>query len=91
MTETAITPTRLGYELVDADNHYYEPYDAFTRYIDPAFADRAINVQVDGKGRGKLYFGDRQFRYMRVIQTDYIGATTHSGSRRRSKGGIGFR
>jgi hypothetical protein len=49
MTETAITPTRLGYELVDADNHYYEPYDAFTRYIDPAFADRAINVQVDGK------------------------------------------
>ena len=47
---------------------------AFTRYIDPAFADRSINVRVDAKGRGKLYFGDRQFRYMRVIQTDYIGA-----------------
>src|SRR5580700_1082736 len=64
----------LGYQLVDADNHYYEPYDAFTRFIDPEFADRVINVRVDEKGRGKLYFGDRQFRYMRVTQTDYIGA-----------------
>ncbi len=74
MTETTISTTRLGYDLVDADNHYSEPYDCFTRYIDPAFADRSINVKVDAKGRGKLYFGDRQFRYMRVIQTDYIGA-----------------
>lgn len=64
----------LGYRLIDADHHYYEPYDAFTRFIDPAFADRAINVRVDEKGRGKLYFGDRQFRFMRVTQTDYIGA-----------------
>ena len=74
MAQAAGNPTRLGYELVDADNHYYEPYDCFTRYLDPAFADRAVNVRVDAKGRGKLYFGDRQFRYMRVIQTDYIGA-----------------
>jgi predicted TIM-barrel fold metal-dependent hydrolase len=74
MTQTAVKPTRLGYDLVDADNHYYEPYDCFSRYIEPAFADRSINVRVDGKGRGKLYFGDRQFRFMRVIQTDYIGA-----------------
>lgn len=64
----------LGYRLVDADHHYYEPYDAFTRFIEPQFADRAINVRVDEKGRGKLYFGNRQFRFMRVTQTDYIGA-----------------
>jgi predicted TIM-barrel fold metal-dependent hydrolase len=64
----------LGYKLVDADHHYYEPYDCFTRFIEPEFADRVINVRVDDKGRGKLFFGDRQFRYMRVIQTDYIGA-----------------
>ena len=66
--------TRLDYRLVDADHHYYEPYDAFTRFIEPEFADRAINVRVDEKGRGKLYFGDRQFQFMRVTQTDYIGA-----------------
>jgi predicted TIM-barrel fold metal-dependent hydrolase len=63
-----------GFRLIDADHHYYEPYDCFSRFIEPKFADRVINVQVDAKGRGKLYFGDRQFRFMRVIQTDYIGA-----------------
>ena len=74
MTQITGNPTRLGYELVDADNHYYEPYDAFTRYLDPAFADRVDQRAGGRQGPGKLYFGDRQFRYMRVIQTDYIGA-----------------
>jgi predicted TIM-barrel fold metal-dependent hydrolase len=73
-TETVVARPDLGYQLIDADHHYYEPYDCFSRFIDPSFADRVINVRVDQKGRGKLYFGDRQFRYMRVIQTDYIGA-----------------
>jgi predicted TIM-barrel fold metal-dependent hydrolase len=72
--ETTVNHEQLGYRLIDGDNHYYEPYDCFTRFIEPDFADRAINVRVDEKGRGKLYFGDRQFRFMRVIQTDYIGA-----------------
>src|SRR6266550_1194503 len=74
MTVTAQTQsTHLGYRLVDADNHYYEPYDCFTRYLDPEFANRAIHVKVDDKGRGKLFFGDQQFSFMRVIQTDYVG------------------
>jgi len=72
--QTGAGTTGLSYQLIDGDNHYYEPYDCFTRFIEPAFADRAINVRVDDKGRGKLYFGDRQFRFMRVIQTDYVGA-----------------
>jgi len=25
----------LGFTLIDADNHYYEPHDAFTRYMEP--------------------------------------------------------
>jgi predicted TIM-barrel fold metal-dependent hydrolase len=69
-----VQASRLDYRLIDADHHYYEPYDAFTRFIEPEFADRAVNVRLDEKGRGKLYFGDRQFRFMRVTQTDYIGA-----------------
>ncbi|CUU55016.1 amidohydrolase [Frankia sp. CcI49] len=72
--DAAQTRPDPGYQLIDADNHYYEPYDCFTRFIEPSFADRAINVRVDARGRGKLYFGERQFRFMRVIQTDYIGA-----------------
>ena len=27
---------------IDADNHYYEPLDAFTRYLEPAFRDRGV-------------------------------------------------
>ena len=28
----------------DADNHYYEPVDAFTRHLDPAWRARAVDV-----------------------------------------------
>ena len=45
MAMTAQTKTtHLGYRLVDADNHYYEPHDCFTRHLDPQFADRAIQT-----------------------------------------------
>ncbi|MCK9921529.1 amidohydrolase [Frankia sp. AgPm24] len=30
--------------LFDADNHYWEPSDAFTRYRDPAYADRGVQL-----------------------------------------------
>ena len=29
----------LDFEPIDADNHYYEPLDAFTRHLDPKFRD----------------------------------------------------
>jgi hypothetical protein len=38
--------------LFDADNHYWETSDAFTRYRNPRFADRGVVVkEVDGKTR----------------------------------------
>src|SRR4051794_2800393 len=40
----------LGYSVIDADNHYYEPRDAFTRYIDPKHRDLAIHVVTDDDG-----------------------------------------
>ena len=39
----------LDFEAVDLDNHYYEPLDAFTRHLDPAFAQRGVKVVQDGK------------------------------------------
>ncbi len=33
---------------VDADNHYYEPLDAFTRHLDPKFKQRGVRVVRDG-------------------------------------------
>lgn len=72
MPATEINPP-LGYGLVDADAHYYEPHDCFTRHLEPRFRDRAVNVVVS-EGLGRLHFGDRQLAYMRVIPTDYTGA-----------------
>ncbi len=44
--------------VFDADNHYWEPSDAFTRHRDPRFADRGVVLrQVDGKPG--YFFGER--------------------------------
>jgi predicted TIM-barrel fold metal-dependent hydrolase len=71
MTSTA----KLPYRAVDADGHYYEPHDAFTRHLEARFSNRAINVRVSEKdGLGRLYYGDKKMGMMRVTQTDYTGA-----------------
>ncbi len=49
----------LPFQLFDADNHYYEATDAFTRHIEPGFEKRCIQwAEVGGKTRllvgGKL-------------------------------------
>ncbi|MGQ0432007.1 MAG: amidohydrolase family protein [Microthrixaceae bacterium] len=42
----------LGFRPFDADQHYYEAEDAFTRYIDPAMAKRCMQwADVNGKRR----------------------------------------
>ncbi len=43
---------------VDADNHYYETLDSFTRHLDPAFAKRGVRVVVEGK-RTRVLIGGR--------------------------------
>jgi predicted TIM-barrel fold metal-dependent hydrolase len=44
----------LSYRTVDADNHYYETRDAFTRYIDPQFAERTLRVYTDSDGDDRI-------------------------------------
>jgi predicted TIM-barrel fold metal-dependent hydrolase len=39
----------LGFEPIDADNHYYESLDTFTRHLDPKFAQRGVQVVSQGK------------------------------------------
>jgi len=44
--------TKLDYLAFDADHHYYEAEDAFTRYIDPAYKHRAVQwAEINGKKR----------------------------------------
>ncbi|MGZ4707939.1 MAG: amidohydrolase family protein [Acidimicrobiales bacterium] len=45
-------PVDLGFELFDADNHYYEATDAFTRHLDPSMRKRTMQwAEIDGKTR----------------------------------------
>src|ERR1700691_3313873 len=42
----------VDYSLFDADNHYYEATDAYTRHISPTMAKRAMQwAEVDGRLR----------------------------------------
>lgn len=47
----------------DADNHYYEPLDAFTRHLEPAFRDRGVKSFRDGK-RTYLLIGGKLNRFI---------------------------
>jgi len=43
--------------IFDADNHYWETSDAFTRHRDPAFAERGVRlVDLDGSGKPRYVF-----------------------------------
>jgi len=52
--------------LFDADNHYYEPPDCFTRFIEPRFRDLAIRTVVED-GRESIRIGDRPFTFLENV------------------------
>jgi predicted TIM-barrel fold metal-dependent hydrolase len=52
-----VSDNPLGYDLIDADNHYYEAEDAFTRHGDED-VKRFVRWIQEGKRR-KLLFGER--------------------------------
>ena len=42
----------LDFQVFDADNHYYEPVDAFTRHLDPSMRKRTVQwAEIDGRQR----------------------------------------
>jgi predicted TIM-barrel fold metal-dependent hydrolase len=53
----------LDFRPFDADNHYYEPLDAFTRYQDPAMRRRGVQVLRDGK-RAYILVADKVNRFI---------------------------
>jgi predicted TIM-barrel fold metal-dependent hydrolase len=45
-----VTDLELGYRPFDADNHYYEAIDAFTRHLDPKLGPRIVQwCEIDGR------------------------------------------
>jgi predicted TIM-barrel fold metal-dependent hydrolase len=61
MSEKAEKPS---YPLFDADNHYYEPRDCFSRYIEPKHRAKAIRVEQDSHGRDEIWVGDKPFTFL---------------------------
>ena len=53
----------LAFQAFDADNHYYESQDAFTRHIDPAIGRRAMQWAKVG-GRECLLVGGKLNRFI---------------------------
>ncbi len=50
-------------QIVDADNHYYETLDAFTRHLPKEFRERGVRPVQDGK-RVKLLIGGKVNRFV---------------------------
>lgn len=63
----------LGFKPFDADQHYYEAVDAFTRHIDPTMTKRCMQwADVDGKRR--LLVGGRINKFIPNPTFDPIAA-----------------
>jgi len=59
----------VDYRLFDADNHYYEPEDAFLRHMSPLLANKAPRWVAMPDGGKRLLFADRINRYLGADQT----------------------
>jgi hypothetical protein len=64
----------MDYQLIDADGHYYEPDDCFSRHIESRYKDATVRVERSGDdGLGRVYVGDRR-TFMSVMPGDYASA-----------------
>ena len=70
---TLLVMAELGFRIVDADNHYYEPDDCFTRHMEQAHVDKAVNIRREGDGYGMVYIGDDRLKYFTATPSDVTG------------------
>ncbi len=63
--------SQVDYDIFDADNHYYEATDAFTRYLEPGFAKRTMQW-ADVEGRRRLMVAGRVNRFIPNPQFDPV-------------------
>ncbi|XVQ14791.1 amidohydrolase family protein [Spirillospora sp. CA-255316] len=63
----------MEYLLIDADGHYYEPDDCFSRHIEARFRDETVRVRRGDDGLGRIYLRGRR-TFMSVMPGDYASA-----------------
>jgi predicted TIM-barrel fold metal-dependent hydrolase len=56
----------LGYALIDADNHFYETPDCFSRHIEAKHADKAITAAQQADGSWEVKVGHKPYNFMDV-------------------------
>ncbi|HVX22299.1 MAG TPA: amidohydrolase family protein [Acidimicrobiales bacterium] len=63
----------LAYGAIDADNHFYENRDSFTRHLEPKFEDQAIHLVGEGP---KAYWmvGERRYSFSNINNVDWAPA-----------------
>jgi predicted TIM-barrel fold metal-dependent hydrolase len=67
----------LDYPLLDADTHYYEPDDCFTRHIESRFREQTVWIDrgPDGSAHpGRMYIGRERCQFFSVGAGDSVGA-----------------
>lgn len=56
----------LGYPIVDADNHFYETPDCFSRHIEAGLRDKAITATQRADGSWEVKVGSKPYNFMDV-------------------------
>ncbi len=78
----------LDFPVFDADNHYYEALDAFTRHLDPAMRKRGMQwATIDGKQR--LLVGGQVNRFIPNPTFDPVSKPGALSEYFRAKSGVG--
>lgn len=68
-------PLPLDYRIHDADQHYYEPDDCYSRHIEAPFKDKTMWIDRSNPGTpGRMYIGQDRCQFFSVGAGDSIGA-----------------
>jgi hypothetical protein len=70
--------------MIDADCHYYEPDDAFTRHLPAALRDRGLRI--DRNAGGRVMLGDDRLGFFSIAIGDHAGPPGMLKQYFRSKG-----
>jgi len=60
--------------LFDADNHYYEPRDVFSRHFEPKLRDKMIRIDTAADGTDVITAGHQRFNFLDDIKFNFDSA-----------------
>lgn len=70
--EASAPGNSTSFRVFDGDNHYYETYDSFTRFLEPKFNDYAIHVKRQENGRNIVFVGDMPLKSNPAHPQDFV-------------------